>query len=428
MAISSNTNTLNQLANLIEGVSVPMLIANSEGEILACNRHTEKPFGKSQHQLLGETLQTIGFDLHWLKQDVFTLSSSQMPFGKSVMLGSYPVQVVFNRLAIDQQVFYSFSFNSFKAVDFTSKSPLLNNESCTRFIENSSLPIVFLDPHTYSIEYANEQATNFFQLPASKLVGIPLAKLTQMPVERLNESITSFVHNGYSGLEVSFKTETDRRDAALHFSSVSIQEQPFVLCLLVDITQQNQAFFELHRIKNNLSQEVAMQTKDLVRVNNSLLEQIKNRKRIEEELRQSQELFIHLFRLNPSGLVLRDGQTKGIIEVNRSFLQMFNLTSSAVKGKTIEDLGLICNTNEYNTLLAGLQTKGKNKDVSLTMMTANGHALFVVWSGELVRVNNREYILEVFNDTTQVFFQIRQTRVLSEECTNPYSNWFCAKL
>lgn len=424
MALVNNHSVSIEIAgSLIEGVGVPMLILDARGAIVCCNSEAAMLLGDAEAIPTEDCLGKLGISIELLQREVMALPDSNLPktIAIDITLSEGPTaySMICNRISIADKTYYTVALHSI--VERKVQQPdCCEDELIDRFIQSSTLPVLFVDTEDFIVTKANRQAFDFFGLPEGKLVGLPLASFTNTPTSQFNSSLSSFVKSRYTGLEQSFVTPSETRDAQIHYSVIDYKGQKVLFCILIDITQQNLGFSELQRIKNSLASEVASQTKDLVRINNVLLEQIKKKQIIEQELRQSQELFMHLFRLNPNGLVLRELQSKKIIELNQSFLKIFGLKANETKGKTLEDFNLLINSEAYNQLLVDLHEKRRLTGVPLTMMSNSGHVVFVQWSGEAIKINDQEFILEVFHDTTQT--QIYQQKL--EESEERYRTMF----
>ncbi len=282
------------------------------------------------------------------------------------------------------------------------------------FFKNNTLPLILIDFDSLQIINVNRITLEFFNTTHSDIVGKPLYLFSNLSEAEFNSSLSSFVTSSYSGFEISFKTQQNHlRDVELHYTLAKLDGRNLLLCALVDISLRNQAFAELHSIKNNLAHEVASQTKDLIRINNSLLEQMRFRRDTENELRQSRKLFMLLFQLNPNGLVLKDYSTQRIVDVNRSFLNNFRFRSSEVIGNCVHEMGIICNTQEYKDIQEKIKLKGSVNQVPLTLNTNQGHVLFALYSGGIIKLEDGEFMLEVYQDITQ--YQIVQQKLAENE-------------
>lgn len=282
------------------------------------------------------------------------------------------------------------------------------------FFKNNTLPLILIDFDSLKILNVNRITLEFFNSPLSEIIGKPLSFYSELPEAEFNRTLSSFVTNSYSGFEIAFRaSQNQMREVELHYTLARYGGQNLLLCALIDISLRNQAFAERHNIKNNLAQEVARQTKDLIRINNSLLEQIRFRRDTENELRQSRKLFMLLFQMNPNGLVLKDYSTQKIVDVNRSFLNTFRFKSPDIIGKSVHEMGIICNTQEYDQIQEKIKVQGSANQVPLTLNTSQGHALFTLYSGGIIKLEKDEFMLEVYQDITQQ--QIVQQKLAENE-------------
>jgi PAS domain S-box-containing protein len=278
----------------------------------------------------------------------------------------------------------------------------------------NSLPVLLTNPETLTIVDVNIEALKFFGLDANDLINKPLSDFAILPAQEFNLAVLSFVNNKYTGLEISFRTQNKGiRDIELQYTSTELSNQKLLLCILVDVTDRNYAISALKEIKENLYEEVKRQTKDLIRINNSLIEQIRNRRLAEEELRQSQEMFHRLFQLNPNGMVLKSLETNKVVEVNQSFLNIFGYKKNDVENNGVESLNILCDTTEYLAIQQQILEKNEVRKVPITMSSNKGHVRFILFSGEIIKLEKGEFVLEFYEDITAA--QITQKRLASSE-------------
>lgn len=278
----------------------------------------------------------------------------------------------------------------------------------------NTLPLILVNQKNLNLIQANAQAIVFLGIEPSRIPQIKLSDFSDLPEDQFKVTIDSFVNKNYTGLELSINTmHLGQRDVAFHYSFVNDEIQPKILFALVDVSDRNHAIREVSRSRANLSDEVKRQTDDLIRINNSLIENIKKGKKTEVELRQSKEMFFRLFQSNPNGMVLRHLDTLEIFEVNESFLKTFNFSKSDVVDCKIEELGIHCNPAKYSETLARLIQQKVLNDLEMPMTSKQGHARFVQYSGEVITLEKKKFILEVYQDITN--FQITQQKLIESE-------------
>ena len=103
-------------------------------------------------------------------------------------------------------------------------------------------------------------------------------------------------------------------------------------------------------------------------------------KRTEEALRISQEKFSLAFRMSPDAVVITDRNSGCLVEVNRSFEQLFGWSAEEAIGRSAFDLGLWANADDRARLIEGISANAafqiealaQARDGSRTLTQVNG--------------------------------------------------------
>ena len=140
---------------------------------------------------------------------------------------------------------------------------------------------------------------------------------------------------------------------------------------------------EAYRTKLEL--EVTQRTQELVETNDQLTQEISERKRVEENLRLSEEKYRSIIETAREGYILIDANL-AIIDVNDEFCKMLGYPRRELIGKSLDALG----ANEFRHYLkmnrgnlfkeGGFETKGK-------LSQKNGHVIPVLLHGSVLRRN-----------------------------------------
>lgn len=126
---------------------------------------------------------------------------------------------------------------------------------------------------------------------------------------------------------------------------------------------------------------------------------ITDRKKAEEELKNSNDRFLTLFEKNPIGLVLSDLETRKFLDVNEAFIETFGYTKEEVIGKTTQELGLIEPTD--NEKFKSLILKyGYAKDLEALARKKNGETFWSLFSVQIFIMNNKKVGLSSFHNIT----------------------------
>ena len=131
-----------------------------------------------------------------------------------------------------------------------------------------------------------------------------------------------------------------------------------------------------------------------------IYEDITERSRAEEELRESEEKFRLAFTTGPDAFywaTLEDGR---IIEVNPVFEDVFGYPRDEVIGKTSLELGLYCNPDDRARMLSEVNSRGYVRDLELQGRRKDGAIIAVSLSVSKVVSRNQRFILGIIKDVT----------------------------
>jgi PAS domain S-box-containing protein len=145
-------------------------------------------------------------------------------------------------------------------------------------------------------------------------------------------------------------------------------------------------------------------TADLKQVTASkadLEREIEERKRIEEALKQSEERFFKAFHINPSALALTIAPDYHYVEVNDSWLKLFEYSREEVIGRNSRELNLFpANYAQRDAIIHDTQTQGTVRNVEINAQTRSGKVLSLLSSADNVDINGVSHILSSVVDIT----------------------------
>lgn len=131
-----------------------------------------------------------------------------------------------------------------------------------------------------------------------------------------------------------------------------------------------------------------------------VLRDITERKRSEEALRLSEEMFSKAFHCSPSGMLIADLGEGRLINVNDSFLRFTGYTLSEVKGKSLSDSGILLDEGFADDVLREVSREGRLSYREIRFFTAAGEARSGVVSAELVELWGEKCVLAALEDVT----------------------------
>jgi PAS domain S-box-containing protein len=127
---------------------------------------------------------------------------------------------------------------------------------------------------------------------------------------------------------------------------------------------------------------------------------ITERKRAEEKLKESEERFFKAFQHNPTPMAISfiDGE---FIDVNCSFERLTGFTRDEVIGKRGVDLGMYGSASERQELIRKLQQDGHIYNFPMTFNTKSKKQINVLFSLEQIKLQNEPRVLGAAVDVTE---------------------------
>jgi two-component system cell cycle sensor histidine kinase/response regulator CckA len=137
------------------------------------------------------------------------------------------------------------------------------------------------------------------------------------------------------------------------------------------------------------------------------------RRRAEEELRQSEELFSRVFRSSPVGIVITTLDEGRFLDANDAFLTLLGRTREEMHGRTTIELGVWRDAAERARTVEALGTHGTVRDLDLEFRTARGAIRHVLASIERIELAGRPCLLMLaydISDRMRLEDQLRQAQ------------------
>jgi PAS domain S-box-containing protein len=157
----------------------------------------------------------------------------------------------------------------------------------------------------------------------------------------------------------------------------------------------------LSQARSEMEKKAKERTADLTRANALLSEEIVERRRLEEVLRESERKFKTLFQLSPEVIFLASLDDARIHEVNETFCRFFGYRREETVGKVVGELGIWADLNEYVVMMGRLDSQGKVNDFECRLLTKSGENKTVLMSVGTLEVNGRAFMLSVARDITE---------------------------
>ena len=132
-----------------------------------------------------------------------------------------------------------------------------------------------------------------------------------------------------------------------------------------------------------------------------LAQDITERRKAEDELKQSEERFSKIFHSNPAAIVISHYDDGRIIDVNKTFLRLSGYTYEEVIGHTSNELKLFQKPADRNQISNLLQKQAAISNREMTFRAKNGELKEVLFSTEIIRIGSEDCIISTVLDVTE---------------------------
>lgn len=124
-------------------------------------------------------------------------------------------------------------------------------------------------------------------------------------------------------------------------------------------------------------------------------------KKIETELRASEEKFSKMFHASPMAVVIQRASDKRYVDVNEGFTLLTGFTPEEALGKTLDELGLYPDKSALKPYLQELLDKGHTRENEFLFRQKNGEIKYGIGWGESIDVGGEAYYMGGVVDITE---------------------------
>ena len=128
---------------------------------------------------------------------------------------------------------------------------------------------------------------------------------------------------------------------------------------------------------------------------------ITDRKRADEALRASEDLFARAFRSSPDAMVISQRADGRIIDVNDRWETLFGYKRAAAVGRTMVDLSLGAGAQDQATLRRVIEAPGPVRDVEARFHTWTGELRETIIATEAVEMGGQHCFITTIRDVTE---------------------------
>jgi PAS domain S-box-containing protein len=137
---------------------------------------------------------------------------------------------------------------------------------------------------------------------------------------------------------------------------------------------------------------------------------ISERKKSEQQLRQSEERFYKAFNASPEPITIATASEGLYVDVNESFLRLTGHRHEEVIGRTSLELKFWERPKDRAKLVDLLKKQGRVRDLEITFLTKSGQQRTGLDSAQIIEVDGQECIIAFFKDITEQRLLEKQLR------------------
>jgi PAS domain S-box-containing protein len=131
------------------------------------------------------------------------------------------------------------------------------------------------------------------------------------------------------------------------------------------------------------------------------MEDISERKRIEEELQNSEDKFNRAFHSSPVLTAISTIEDGRFLDVNETFLRTLLFSREEVINKTFLELGIFANPLQRQVIRKMAGKEGYVRNIDVQVVAKDGHIIDALFSVEPLTINNEQCWLAVLVDVTE---------------------------
>ena len=282
------------LAMLLDHAYDAVAVRRSSGEILYWNKGAERIYGWSAAEAIGKLapeLLATEFPLpeDELRKMLIRDSRWSGELRQCRKHGSH--LTVLTRWSLDRDAQGKPSFILETDTDITAKKraeeALRQSESLLRTVTNEArVGLVMVNQHRRYL-FANATYPQILNLPSADLVGQRVADVLAPVYDQIGPRLD----RAFAGERVTYELRMPAKSPAgqetiyevIYEPRLTGPTEPYVVVVIVDITQRKRAEDELQRLNAEMQKHIAEQTEELIRT-------IAQRERLHEELLQAQKM------------------------------------------------------------------------------------------------------------------------------------------
>ena len=269
------------------------------------------------------------------------------------------------------------------------------------FFEEAADAILLIDPSSGAIVDLNAEAKERYgysrEMP-SRLRAADL-EIIESP-EEIQSRSQRIIKEGSDLFETKHRTKSGEiLDVIVSAKRIELKGRVFLQAIVRDITVRKQMEESLRRHRDSLERLVEERTRELTAANEQLRREITERERAETTLRESESKYSQLFTTVSDAIILFDGRTRQIIDVNEAATRLYGYSREEFLALKLPEIS--AEPEETDTSIRN-SLEGKTSKIPLRYHRhKNGTVFPVEISVGLIEIKDRRIVCGVIRDITE---------------------------
>ena len=305
--------------------SAPMLLIDPQtGEIIDCNLAAAEFYGYSKETLSSLNINKVNTQpevkVHLKMENAVKNDKNHFFFTHQLADGSYKdVEVYSSPLKINnRQVLFSIVH------DITERriaeQALKTSEKYYRgLFENAHDAVIIMSPEDETILDANQRACEIYGFKQEEFIGMSMKSISKdIPTGelRIQKTLDQGIYNNFE--TIHYNNNGEELFIEINASVVDYKGKKAILSLNRNVTERKNAEEYIKNLNANLEKKVEERTAQLDKINNDLVSEIEERKKLEKQIIKDKEVWRRSFISISEGIYLID-RDYNILECNKAF-------------------------------------------------------------------------------------------------------------
>jgi PAS domain S-box-containing protein len=368
---------------VVEATPNAIVLASAQGRILLVNAGAEKLFGYARGELIGQPVEMLLPErlraAHPGHRTAYADHAETRSMGKGRDLfarrkdgSEVPVEIGLNPIETAEGLLILSVI-----IDITERKRAEGDAAQLAAIVESSDDAIIGKDLRGTVTSWNAGAEKMFGYSPSEMIGHSITRL--IPPERQEE-------------EMRILLQIERGESVRHFETVRVCKDGGVLNVSVTVSA----------IKDSAGKVVGA---------SKVARDITEQKRMEQSLRESEDLFSKTFWLSPDCVALQRVADGTILKANEAICRLWGTTPPEVVGKTADDYSFWLSEAERDGFMRKLEEEGECLNYETTLRMNDGRLVQFRISSRVIVLNGESCLLTVRHDTTE---EKRTEKALSE--------------